>query len=361
MHLVRYGALALLVIASACSDSDPSSVDGGANGIDSGNPLIDASPNGPDANTSCNAVPSSSPSWIGGFQDDIVARLTGETAVTPGVFLSPDRASSNRRATTRTYLMAKLTELGLTAQQQTYSGGANPYAVLQASSTSSSNIVIGAHFDSVTNSPGANDNATGVAMVMAIARYLLTVDCRQSNFYFVFFDQEEIGLVGSFEYAQWLSSQSINVTSVHTIDQMGWDQDNDLAIELERPSGNLYAEWAQSKSAAGLSMTLHQTGTGSTDHVSFRNAGFSAIGITEEFVNGDTTPHYHLSSDTYSTVDFPYLLSTTVLANAHFGRLARLSSAQMVQHTPTRQWPANGFGHSQRAPVNAGCRHAYGR
>ena len=42
----------------------------------------------------------------------------------------------------------------------------------------------------------------------------------------------------------------------------------------------------------------------------------AAVGITEEFVSGDTTPHYHLASDTHETVSLSYLRSTIVLGNA---------------------------------------------
>ncbi|MBO6763000.1 MAG: M28 family peptidase, partial [Roseivirga sp.] len=49
----------------------------------------------------------------------------------------------------------------------------------------------------------------------------------------------------------------------------------------------------------------------STDHRSFRQLGFAATGITEEYKNGDTTPHYHRSTDTYETVNFAYLTTIT--------------------------------------------------
>tara|TARA_R110002096_G_scaffold433887_2_gene653773 strand:- start:81226 stop:81621 length:396 start_codon:yes stop_codon:yes gene_type:complete len=62
---------------------------------------------------------------------------------------------------------------------------------------------------------------------------------------------------------------------------------------------------------AGESMPIHETTTGFTDHVPFRTYGFMSIGITEEYVNGDTTPHYHLSSNRYETVNREYLASTT--------------------------------------------------
>ena len=62
-------------------------------------------------------------------------------------------------------------------------------------------VVVGAHFDAVANSPGANDNGGGIAVVL-----MLIADARsrtwKGGLEFVFFDQEEIGLVGSAVYVQ---------------------------------------------------------------------------------------------------------------------------------------------------------------
>jgi len=348
--LIAFGAIA------GCTDDAPAGTDGGTATTDA-DPSIDARVGGDvDSRPGCAAVPTADPTWLTSYQQDIVAKLSGQTAIRPGVYLS-DRATVSNRNEARTFLQNQLTALGYTARLQSYAGGANPYAILEASSPSSSNIIIGAHFDSVPGGPGANDNATGVAAVLAVARYLQSVDCRQSNVYFVLFDEEEVGLVGSFEFAKWLSQQSINVVSVHTIDQMGWDSDGDRAIELERPDGNLYVQYVQTKSAAGLTMPLYQTGTGATDHVSFRPFGFAAIGLTEEYVNGDTTPYYHTSNDTYDTVNFAYLRSTTVLANAHFARLARMSAAAFGPPATPRAWPPSEAGHAMVRAL--GCRAAY--
>jgi hypothetical protein len=55
--------------------------------------------------------------------------------------------------------------------------------------------------------------------------------------------------------------------------------------------------------------------------VSFRELGFAAVGLTEEYVSGDTTPHYHLPSDAYETVSLPYLASSTALLHVAIGGL----------------------------------------
>lgn len=328
-----------MALLFACvGDPDSSGADAGAPSADADPLAPDADPAAPDAsaNNTCGTIPNHAPSWMTSYQTDIVSKLAGASAISSGVFLS-DRATSSRRAVTRDYLQAELVALGYTAELDNYGSGTNVYAELSATNGSNEYVVFGAHFDSVPNSPGANDNATGVAMVLATARYLKDIPCRKRNVIFVLFDQEEIGLVGSQEFAGLLVGAGLNVVSVHTVDQMGWDNDNDRAIEIERPDTGLLSFYVNARNAAGLSMALHQTSTGSTDHVSFRARGFEAVGLTEEFINGDTTPHYHASTDTFATVNIPYLVSTTSLVNYAFAELVYSDTMAMLAR-PTGAW-----------------------
>jgi Zn-dependent M28 family amino/carboxypeptidase len=214
------------------------------------------------------------------------------------------RATVAQRNATRTYLSNQLTAIGLAPTMQTYSNGANVVAELPATAATDAWIVVGAHFDTVTVSPGANDNATGVAVVLAAARAMAAQSCRDTNISFVFFDQEEIGLVGSQAYANAAQSSGMNILAAHTIDQVGWDMDNDLRFEIELPSTGLLAKYQAAAAAVGAQVV--QTTTGTTDHESFRSAGFPAAGLTEEYVSGDTTPYYHSAGDTVATVDAEY-------------------------------------------------------
>lgn len=63
------------------------------------------------------------------------------------------------------------------------------------------NIVVGAHYDAVPGSPGANDNGGGVAVVLGLIRSLKTVDWKH-RINFCFFDQEELGMIGSGEFVR---------------------------------------------------------------------------------------------------------------------------------------------------------------
>lgn len=269
----------------------------------------------------CAPAPDADAAWLRTYTDDVVARLTGAAELVPGVTL-PERSTAANRAATADWLDAEFTALGLDVERHAYSAqGTNIVGRLPATEAGGRTLVVGAHFDSVPGSPGANDNATGVAFVLALARYLSSIECRSHDVLFVGFDQEEVGLVGSEAYAALLVDREEDVLAVHTIDQMGWDQDGDRAIELERADEGLYEVYEAANASLPNPITLHSTGTGFTDHVSFRPYGFVAVGLTEEFVNGDTTPHYHLASDTYDTVNFELLVSTCVLGNTAFAML----------------------------------------
>lgn len=269
----------------------------------------------------CGPAPDPSQPWIRAYTDDVVARLTGAAELTPGVTL-PERSTSANRAATADWLQAEFDALGLQTQRHAYSAtGTNIAGLLPATEPGGRTVVVGAHFDTVPGSPGANDNATGVAFVLSLARYLASIECRAHDVVFVGFDEEEIGLLGSDAFAQLLFDQGTDVIAVHTIDQMGWDQDGDRAIELERADEGLFEFYEAASATLAAPVTLHGTNTGFTDHVSFRPFGFAAVGLTEEFVSGDTTPHYHLPSDTYETVNFDLLVSTCVLGHAAFALL----------------------------------------
>jgi Zn-dependent M28 family amino/carboxypeptidase len=164
-------------------------------------------------------------------------------------------------------------------------------------------IVLGAHFDTVSGSPGANDNASGTVAVLASAR-LLRDTCRRRGILVAFFDQEEIGLIGSTYLAMDLFQQGEDLIAAHTVDQVAWDEDGDRVYEIELPTDAIYQQYVSAAAALGLATS--RTDTSGTDHSSFRDRGFDAAGVTEEYVGGDTTPHYHESTDTYVTVDVAY-------------------------------------------------------
>jgi hypothetical protein len=248
-------------------------------------------------------------SWLAAYQTDVLARLTGKTPYAPGKSLA-NRGNIDNRKIAAQLLAQMLTDLQLTPQMHLYGTGANVFAVLPSTTGNPERIVVGGHYDTVTNTPGASDNASGVAAVLATARAMTQVTCRARTLIFVLFDQEEVGLVGSEAYADKLAADAIPVHSVHSIDQLGWDEDQDHLIELERGDADIRQLYQNAVTALGIDVPLSATRTGSTDHESFRPR-FKAIGVTEEYAGGDTSPHRHRITDTYETIDLNYLQTGT--------------------------------------------------
>lgn len=330
--LIAFFPVALSAGLGACAADAPGSTgddDDTTPTVDADRAAPDAAPAAPDAGSggpTCAALPSPAHPDTQAYQMDVVGKLSGHVAIAPGVTLDA-RVYDDERGYARDFLADSLTALGLFAQLQDYGTGANVWARIPADAPPPGapieTIVLGAHYDTVYGAPGANDNATGVALVLAVARHLLTVDCRARDVIVVLFDEEEYGLLGSHAFAQYLQANVPNVVSVHTVDQMGWDGDDDRAIELERGPDALVELYAEAVLDGAFTIPLVETDTGSTDHVSFRPY-FQAIGVTEEYVGGDTTPYYHQPGDRYETVDFPYLESTTNLVSFLFARNVRL-------------------------------------
>jgi hypothetical protein len=269
-----------------------------------------------DDGTDCTA-PDPAAAWQLAHLQDVVARLSGESDL--GGTTLPDRATAQRRALVATWLLQHYGELGIEATSHDYGTGTNIIASIPATGASQGTLVLGAHYDTVPGSPGADDNATGIAVITAAARHLAETPCRTHDVLVVAFDEEEIGLVGSTAFATKLVVERTPVVSVHTIDQIGWDADGDRFLEVERPDPGLFEFYDDvALEVPGLG-GLTVTDTGFTDHVAFRAAGFSAVGLSEEYVSGDTTPHYHLPSDRYDTVDFGLVAAASTLVNRAFG------------------------------------------
>jgi len=254
---------------------------------------------------------------LAALQREIITKLAGAAEISPGLKLA-NRFAPENKAAARTYLEALWKGIGLEVQKQDYSAeGENLYATVKATKPAAAGgtgtVILGAHYDSSRNTPGANDNATGVALVTAAAVEIARTEPRTRDFVFVLFDEEERGLRGSRAFAQKMKDEGVKIHSVHTADQVGWDADKDRAVELEIPYDGALALYEAQAKAMTPAIPLLVTKEAGSDHSAFRRLGFNAVGITEEYRNKDTTPHIHRPTDTAETVDFAYLANTTAL------------------------------------------------
>ena len=158
-------------------------------------------------------------------------------------------------------------------------------------------IGIGSHFDVFNGSPGANDNASGVAVILGLIKKISTSNFKQ-NLVFFFFDQEEQGMLGSKSYIQ-----------DHSIHKM------QAYINLEMVGiGNKIALWSLNKDSYGEALeTMENILIGKeiyagrfeklvgryADHVPFRKAGiedsFSLTCVSDKDL--DVLYHYNKAKE----------------------------------------------------------------
>jgi hypothetical protein len=192
-------------------------------------------------------------------------------------------------------------------------------------------FVVGAHYDSVPGSPGADDNATGVAGMLELAR-ALAASPLPISVTFAGFPFEENSLAGSAALAQRLRDEGRPVVGMISLEMLGYsttDPDpltgtmGDYLVMVADPTSGYLGEVF---GAANHTYQPDFLGFGAvvdpavvpdilrSDHASFLNAGFPALMATDtaNFRN----PNYHLPSDTPATIDGDFLAGSTRAALA---------------------------------------------
>ena len=199
-------------------------------------------------------------------------------------------------------------------------------------------IIVGAHYDSVLGSPGANDNASGVASLLEISRLLAGIKPARTIRLVAFTNEEPPFFLrrnmGSRVYAARARSLSENIVGMLSLETMGYYSEADGSQEYPFPFGFFYPQTANfigfvsnigSRGLMRLSLAAFRrntrfpsegtaapgwiTGIGWSDHWSFWREGYRAIMIT------DTAffryAYYHTRQDTPEKIDYKRLARVT--------------------------------------------------
>lgn len=195
-------------------------------------------------------------------------------------------------------------------------------------------VVVGAHYDSVPMCPGANDNGTGVAAVIELAR-LLKAERLPRTLRFVLFANEEqpfftSNAMGSRVYAEAAKNRGEAIAAMISVETVGYFSQAKGSQRYPFPLGFLYPETGNfiafvsnvrsrdllrraigtfRREAAfpseGLAAPAMVPGVDWSDHASFWEQGYPAIMVT------DTAPYrypdYHRPSDTPDKIDYDSL------------------------------------------------------
>jgi Zn-dependent M28 family amino/carboxypeptidase len=198
------------------------------------------------------------------------------------------RNGTTDHETAKRYLEGKLKSFGLEVQIQNFEGvstGYNILAVQKGNKYPDKKYILCAHYDSYSNSvnsPGADDNGSGVAAMIEAARILSKYKLQYTVVY-ALWDQEELGLYGSNYYAKKSVDENAALMGVINMDMIGYDGNNDKKCWVHAGSDE------HSKSMAdkilnnnniynlGLNAATLIPAQANSDHKSFLNAGFSSV------------------------------------------------------------------------------------
>ena len=205
------------------------------------------------------------------------------------------------------WIASEFEELGLEVEVMDFtmpSGPAsdNVIATLIGTKYPEEFVVLGGHYDSRSWSglaPGADDNASGTAAVIEIARILSEYEFDRS-IVFCAFSGEEYGLYGSAAYASRSAQQGMDILGYFNLDMIGYLAPGGTMITtlIYPQSAQELADFYTSVCATYLPFFTIQTGTltgGDSDHTSFNNNGFMGI-FPFENINA-YSPHIHTSND----------------------------------------------------------------
>lgn len=234
------------------------------------------------------------------------------------------------------YIKNTLKEFGLEYTLQTYDFGGksfnNVIVTLPGEKEPGKVVVIGAHYDTVPTTPGADDNASAAAVLLEICRNLK--DYRPAKtLKLIFFVNEEPPAfntkhMGSYVYAKRAKQEKEDIVGMICLEMVGYysdikggqtfplplmnliypDTPNFIAIVGNFKSRKLVKHMARSiKKASTIPVETLSTfefvpGVNLSDHASFWKMGYPAVMVTD--TSFYRNPNYHTPDDTINTLDF---------------------------------------------------------
>ncbi|MDR7519416.1 MAG: M20/M25/M40 family metallo-hydrolase [Armatimonadota bacterium] len=177
-------------------------------------------------------------------------------------------------------------------------------------------VVVGGHYDSVPASPGANDNASGVAATLEAARVLAGVPTARTV-QFVLFAAEELGLYGSRAFAE---ERRQGVVAMINLDMVGWGQRLMVGTSPGRDDAVVSAA---ERVAQRLGIPVSRFRATGSDHVSFEQYGIRTV-----FLHRGVDPHYHQPTDVPANVTPAHLEEAARLVVGLVQELSQVRSAR---------------------------------
>jgi Zn-dependent M28 family amino/carboxypeptidase len=243
------------------------------------------------------------------------------------------------------YVAKQLEACGLPVEHQAFEWRGrshnNVVSTLEGSDPSRPWVIVGAHFDSVARSPGADDNASGVAAMLEVARLIAArAERPAATLQFVGFNLEEIQdtllhyKVGSKFYVERLQAEGRRIAGALVFEMVGFTGRRQVvpaAVQLVKKvpkEGTFLAAVGDGDSGVLLQCMEHSArgvielvslavplkgwlvpDTRRSDNARFWDAGYPALMVTD---TADLrNPHYHQVTDTPDTLNYEFMAQVT--------------------------------------------------
>ncbi|MGD1896951.1 MAG: M20/M25/M40 family metallo-hydrolase [Phormidesmis sp.] len=247
--------------------------------------------------------------------------------------------ASGRHQLAQHYIRAELGTWGEVTSQKFESRGQDYFnwqTNLEGKQARLAPFLVGAHYDTVPGSPGADDNASGVAVMLTLVELLSKTQPKRSV-HFVAFDLEEYGLVGSQACAEQWRSQNKPIHLMLSLEMLGYFTDDvrsqqyplDMLATIYPSTGNFIALIGNAttipkmrrlkqhiKTAGAPCQWLPVVNRGKqipptrySDHAPFWDKGYAALMVTD--TAHLRNPHYHKASDTIETLNIERMAQIT--------------------------------------------------
>ena len=268
-------------------------------------------------------------------QSEVANRISGHVKDLSTTIGERNSEGTGSLAAAAEYLRSELMKAGYDVAEQNYlvqgKTVTNLEAQLVGTEGNKGAVVVGAHYDSVIGTVGANDNASGVASALELARLFKGSRLRRTV-RFVFFVNEEppyfqTESMGSFVYARHLKQSGAQVSAMISLETIGYYSDapnsqkypallrlfypsrgnfvgfvgNSESRDLVRRATRRFRESARFPSE-GAAAPEGLPGVGWSDQWSFWQFGYPAIMITDTAVF--RYPYYHTPLDTIDKISF---------------------------------------------------------
>ncbi|MCI0400980.1 MAG: M28 family peptidase [Gammaproteobacteria bacterium] len=242
------------------------------------------------------------------------------------------------------YIEAQFTQAGFTPEVQNFGSGArrfkNLQAILPGQDRADEIIVLGAHYDTVWGSPGADDNASGVAALLEIAGLLSGKRFSRSVRFVAFGNEEEpffaTAEMGSLNYARQAQAKGERIIGMISIESVGVYLDGAGTQAYPPPLkffypdvgsfiafvGNLASRGLVRHAIASFRARAQFPSEGiaapeplapdiiRSDHFAFWQAGFPAMMVTD--TANFRYPYYHTALDTWDQLDYGRLAQVVI-------------------------------------------------